>query len=225
MTVGENIKEIYRSLPEGAALVAVSKFHSAESIMEAYRAGQRAFGESYVKELLGKYDALPKDIRWHFIGHLQTNKVRQIIPFVSLIQSVDSVRLVREIQRCAHGAGRVVDVLFELHIAQETTKSGFTPEECMAFLSAFDRAEYPNVHPCGVMTMATNTEMKAQIEREFNLANGFFAEAKARFFPSDDSFCIRSWGMSDDYDIALRAGANMIRVGTKIFGARQYPAR
>ncbi len=220
-SIGKNIKDVLGGLPEGVSLVAVSKFHDAESIMEAYRAGQRDFGESYVKELLSKAAELPKDISWHFIGHLQTNKVRLIAPFVSLIHSVDSERLAHEIQRQAFKSGRIIDVLLELHIAGESAKSGFTLEECSAFLGGFRREEYPNMRVCGLMTMATNTDDEAQIEREFRLAAEYFDSVKERFFAEDHCFCIRSWGMSGDYNIAVRQRSSLVRIGTRIFGERK----
>ncbi len=202
--------------------MAVSKFHSVESIAEAYRAGQRAFGESYVKELLGKREVLPKDIEWHFIGHLQTNKARQIVPFISLIESVDSERLAAEIQKCAFKESRVVDILLELHVAQEATKSGFAPDDCRAFLAYFTKEKYPNVRVRGLMAMASNTDDEGQIATEFRRAADFFDFAKTRFFAQDQLFDIRSWGMSDDYPIALAQRSTLVRIGTKIFGERRY---
>ncbi len=209
------------TLPDDVRLVAVSKFHPAQSILEAYQAGQRDFGESYVQELLVKQETLPKDIRWHFIGHLQTNKVRHIAPFISMIQSVDSPRLIDEIQRQALKHHRLIDILLELHIAQETTKSGFTPDECTAFLETFDKEKYPNIRVCGLMTMATNTSDETQIEREFHSAAEYFENIKKRFFPFDSYFCQRSWGMSDDFTIALHHQTTIVRIGTKLFGTRQ----
>ncbi|MCD7713961.1 MAG: YggS family pyridoxal phosphate-dependent enzyme [Prevotella sp.] len=221
-TISENIQALRAELPGDVALVAVSKFHPAESIMEAYRAGQRAFGESYVKELLIKHEALPKDIAWHFIGHLQTNKVRLIAPFIALIQSVDSQRLIAEIQRCAFKENRHIDVLLELHIAQEATKSGFAPDDCTAFLAAFNKEDYQNVRIRGLMAMASNTDDEAQIAREFGFAADYFDFASKRFFADDSSFDTRSWGMSGDYPIAVGQQANLVRIGTKIFGERHY---
>ncbi len=220
MSAGENIKKLVSSLPAGTGLVAVSKFHTPEEILGAYRAGQRMFGESYVKELLAKYEALPRDIAWHFIGHLQTNKVRQIVPFVSLIESVDSARLVCEIQKQAFKAGRVVDTLLEIHVAKEESKTGFPLDDCTAFLESFDAAGYPNVRIRGLMTMASNTDDRAVVRDDFRRAADYFAFAKNRFFPSDDGFSVRSWGMSGDYLLALEEGSTLVRIGTKIFGPR-----
>ena len=191
-------------------LMAVSKFHPAEAILEAYNAGERDFGESRVQELCAKQSQLPKDIRWHFIGHLQTNKVRQIVPFVYLIHSVDSVHLMETINAEAARINRVVNILLEVHTANETTKSGFLPQE----IQTLDLDLYPNLKVCGLMTMATNTDDEVEIHRCFQLLNSLA--------DSDKHFLIRSMGMSDDYLLAIQDGANMVRIGTDIFGARQY---
>ncbi len=220
--VREEITKLLAELPSGVKLVAVSKYHPAEHIAEAYGAGQRIFGESHVQELRAKAEVLPKDIEWHFIGHLQTNKVKYIAPFVSLIESVDSERLIAEINKQAFKCGRVIDILLELHIAEEETKSGFSLDECTALLESDVMARYPNVRICGLMMMASNTDDEAQIESEFKLASDFFNTLKSRFFAADDFFSERSWGMSDDYPIAIRQHSTLIRIGTKIFGARVY---
>ncbi len=222
MTTTSNIEAVRATLPAGVRLVAVSKFHAAEAVLAAYAAGQRDFGESYVGELLAKRAALPADIRWHFIGHLQTNKVRLIAPFIHLIHSVDSLRLINEIQKQGAKNNRVIDILLELHLAHEATKSGFLPAECTAFLEAFTPADYPNVRLCGLMTMATNTTDEGQIAREFGAAADYFHYVKERFFATDSAFCERSWGMSDDYPVALSHEATLVRIGTKIFGERKY---
>lgn len=212
-SIKANIASIRATLPSDVKLVCVSKFHPAEAILEAYSAGERDFGESRVQELCAKYEALPKDIRWHFIGHLQTNKVRQIVPFVYLIQSVDSVRLLDVIEAEAARIGRVVNVLLEVHVAAEETKSGFSPEELEAsWEGLFARA---HVHVCGLMTMATNTDDEAEIRR-------CFRELKTIAAAHGMSDAILSFGMSDDYRIAIEEGTNMVRIGSSIFGARVY---
>ena len=209
-SISQNIAAIRATLPQGVQLVCVSKFHPAEAILEAYNAGERDFGESRVQELCAKQLQLPKDIRWHFIGHLQTNKVRQIVPFVYLIHSVDSVHLMETVNAEAARINRVVNILLEVHTANETTKSGFLPQE----IKMLDLDLYPNLKVCGLMTMATNTDDEAEIHRCFQLLNSLA--------DSDKHFLIRSMGMSDDYLLAIQDGANMVRIGTDIFGARQY---
>ena len=198
-------------------MVCVSKFHPAEAIMEAYNAGERDFGESRVQELLPKYEALPKDIRWHFIGHLQTNKVRQIVPFVHMIHSVDSVRLLETINREAEKIQRKVRVLLEVHVAKEETKSGFTPEEFLSLSTQLSTLNYVEV--CGIMGMATNTDDEQEIRRCFRairtLAHNLLPIANS---PSP----IISMGMSDDYLIAIEEGSTMVRIGSSIFGERNY---
>ncbi len=201
--------------------MAVSKFHPVEAIREAYSAGQRIFGESYVGELVAKYEALPKDIEWHFIGHLQRNKVRSIVPFVSLIHSVDSLRLVDEIEKQAAKIDRVVDVLIELHIAQESSKTGLSLDECTSLLEEYRKGSFPHVRVCGLMMMGSNVDDEEQIEGEFRCAAEYFDYVKGRFFADEESFCERSWGMSDDYHLALRQRSTLIRLGTRLFGARQ----
>ena len=209
-SISQNIAAIRATLPQGVQLVCVSKFHPAEAILEAYNAGERDFGESRVQELCAKQLQLPNDIRWHFIGHLQTNKVRQIVPFVYLIHSVDSVHLMETVNAEAARINRVVNILLEVHTANETTKSGFLPQE----IKMLDLDLYPNLKVCGLMTMATNTDDEAEIHRCFQLLNSLA--------DSDKHFLIRSMGMSDDYLLAIQDGANMVRIGTDIFGARQY---
>lgn len=209
-SISQNIAAIRATLPQGVQLVCVSKFHPTEAILEAYNAGERDFGESRVQELCAKQLQLPKDIRWHFIGHLQTNKVRQIVPFVYLIHSVDSVHLMETINAEAARINRVVNILLEVHTANETTKSGFLPQE----IKMLDLDLYPNLKVCGLMTMATNTDDEVEIHRCFRLLNSLA--------DSDKHFLILSMGMSDDYLLAIQDGANMVRIGTDIFGARQY---
>ena len=220
--VREHIHELRNSLPQDITLVAVSKYHPAEYIEEAYSVGQRVFGESHVQELRKKVDVLPKDIEWHFIGHLQTNKVKYIVPFVSMIESVDSERLIAEINKQAFKCNRVVDVLLELHLAIEETKSGFTPEELNDLMVSGIKEKYPNVRICGIMTMASFTEDEQIIESEFKEASQIFDKIKTDYFSSDDYFSVRSWGMSGDYHLAIKHNSNMIRVGTLLFGPRVY---
>lgn len=221
-TIGQQIEDITRELPEGVRLVAVSKYHPADSIREAYESGQRVFGESHALEMKDKHEMLPKDIRWHFIGHLQTNKVKYIIPYVDLIHSVDSVKLLREIDKQAAKVGRTVRCLLQLHIAQEETKFGFTPEECMAFLKEGEWKQMTHVRLCGIMCMASNVDDTVQIRNEFHRAHLFYNKVKEMFFAQEENFRECSWGMSDDYPIAIEEGSTLIRVGSKIFGARKY---
>ena len=206
-------------------MVCVSKFHPAEAIMEAYNAGERDFGESRVQELLPKYEALPKDIRWHFIGHLQTNKVRQIVPFVHMIHSVDSVRLLETINREAEKIQRKVRVLLEVHVAKEETKSGFSPEELEQLrIKNFELSDcFPWVEVCGIMGMATNTDNVEEWRRCFREIKSLAAHLSpiTNSVASDTRPQI-SMGMSDDYLIAIEEGSTMVRIGSSIFGERNY---
>ena len=216
--IQQHIASIRADIPAGVTLVCVSKFHSNDAIMEAYEVGERDFGESRVQELLPKYEALPKDIRWHFIGHLQTNKVKQIVPFVHMIHSVDSVRLLETINREAEKIGRRVKVLLEVHVAKEASKSGFTPEEFLSLITHSSSliSAYPWVEICGVMGMATNTDDKQEWRR-------CFREIKrlATKLTTMDAKEI-SMGMSDDYIVAIEEGSTMVRIGSTIFGNRDY---
>lgn len=220
--VAANLRAVRSSLPEDVKLVAVSKFHPAEYIEAAYAAGQRVFGESHEQELAKKQEVLPKDIEWHFIGHLQTNKVKYIAPYISMVDAVDSMKLLKEINKQAAKHDRVINVLLELHIAEEATKYGFTLDACREMLEAGEWRELRNVKLCGLMMMASNVDDEAQIKSEFDTAAAFFDEVKARYFADDDSFCERSWGMSGDYGIAVKCRSTMVRVGTAIFGERVY---
>lgn len=222
MNIRQNLKTINQSLPNNVRLVAVSKFHPEQSIEEAYAEGQRIFGESHAQELARKAHALPKDIEWHFIGHLQTNKVKQVVPVVSMIETVDSVRLLREINKQGERFCKVVNVLLELHVAEEATKYGLSLDDCRAMLDEGEWREMKNVRICGIMMMATNTDDEAQIAQEMTTAADFFDEAKQRWFTDNDAFCERSWGMSNDYPIALRCRSTLVRIGSAIFGERQY---
>lgn len=216
------LHEIIQELPPQTGLVAVSKFHTAESIQEAYDAGQRIFGESYVKELQQKHEILPADIEWHFIGHLQTNKVKYIAPYISLIHAVDTPKLLNEISKQGIKCGRQIPCLLELHVAKEETKYGFTPQECMDYLTADEWKNLKGALISGIMCMASNVDNREQIAHEFEEAYQFFLQVKDRFFHDNDSFCIRSWGMSDDFPIAIEHGSTFVRIGTRIFGQRMY---
>lgn len=220
--VAEHLDRVRRSLPEGVTLVAVSKFHPADVLLEAYNAGQRIFGESRVQELEEKHLQLPYDICWHFIGHLQTNKVRYIVPYIGLIHSVDSKKLLAEIERQAARVPRVVDCLLEVHVAIEETKYGFSPDECLAFMESFCAEDYPHVSIRGLMGMASNTDDKSRVAADFASLKRLFDEVGSRCRSQLPGFNILSMGMSHDYDIAVQEGSNMVRVGTNIFGERQY---
>ncbi len=211
--IRSQIATIRQTLPPSVTLVAVSKFQPIEAIEEAYNAGERDFGESHVQELTAKYEALPKDIRWHFIGHLQTNKVKYITPFIHLIHSVDSLKLLAVINKEAAKVNRIIDVLLEVHVAKESTKSGFLPDELP---TAEQLQVYPNVCVVGLMTMATNTDDEAEIRRCFKTLHDLAVKM------SGQQSLKLSMGMSDDYPIAIEEGATMIRVGSRIFGERDY---
>ena len=220
--VAKNLHEVLDSLPEGVKLVAVSKFHPNEYLQAAYDEGQRIFGESHEQELSKKHDTMPTDIKWHFIGHLQTNKVKYIAPYIDMIEAVDSLKLMKEIDKQAAKNNRVINILLELHIAQEATKYGLTLDACRQLLSYGEWRELGNVRICGLMMMASNTDDEQLIRHEFTVAADFFDEIKAKYFADDDSFCERSWGMSHDYRIAVECRSTMVRVGTTIFGPRVY---
>ena len=217
-----HLNEIRQSLPQGVRLVAVSKFHPEEDVLAAYEEGQRIFGESHEQELARKVKTLPADIEWHFIGHLQTNKVKYIAPFISMIEAVDSLKLLREIEKQAAKANRVVRVLLELHIAEEATKYGLTLDDCRQLLADGEWRQMKHVQICGLMMMASNIDDDAQISQEFQTAADFDHEVKQAYFADDPHFCERSWGMSDDYLLAVNHESTMVRVGTAIFGPRKY---
>lgn len=220
--VQENLREVLDSLPASVKLVAISKYHPNEYIEAAYAMGQRIFGESHEQELREKHTTLPQDIEWHFIGHLQTNKVKYIAPYVSMVEAVDSLKLLREIEKQAAKCGRVINVLLELHIAEEATKYGLTLDQCRELLAGGEWRQMPHVRICGLMMMASNVDDEQQIANEFDIAARFFDEVKAAYFADDDNFCERSWGMSDDYPIAVAHRSTMVRIGTRIFGPRVY---
>lgn len=220
--IQEEIQAIKAGLPEGVRLVAVSKFHPIEALQDAYDGGQRIFGESKVQEMTQKYEALPKNIEWHFIGHLQTNKIKYMAPYVALIHGVDSYKLLAEINKQAAKAGRVIPCLLQIHIAQEETKFGFSTEECRAMLEEGQWHQLDHVQIAGVMGMATNTEDETQIKREFSTLSAFFQKIKEAYFKEVSSFKEISMGMSDDYPLAIEEGSTLIRIGSRIFGARNY---
>lgn len=231
--ISDNLNRIKATLQEGVALCAVSKYHPEEELQEAYDAGQRIFGESHVQELVRKEATLPKDIEWHFIGHLQTNKVKYIAPFVSLIHSADSIKLIREINKQGMKCGRKIPVLLQLHMAQEETKFGFTIDECRNFIESGEWKAMEGIEFHGIMTMATNCDDEEQWRKEFRKAKDFFEELKgltpspfaisqAPFASLTERTPILSMGMSHDYPIAMEEGSTMVRVGTAIFGSRGY---
>ena len=217
-----HLHEVLDQLPQGVRLVAISKYHPNEYIEAAYAEGQRIFGESHEQELRKKHEQLPKDIEWHFIGHLQTNKVKDIAPYVTMIEAVDSLKLLREINKQSEKCERSIKVLLELHIAEESTKYGLTLDACRELLEGGEWREMKHVQICGLMMMASFVDDREQIRREMQIAADFFDEVNARYFADDDAFCERSWGMSDDYPIACQTRSTMVRIGTAIFGPRVY---
>ncbi len=220
--IKENLEKVRATLPETVTLVAVSKTKPVGDLQEAYDAGQRIFGENHALEMRDKHEALPADIQWHFIGHLQTNKVRFIVPYIAMIEAVDSLKLLKEINKQAAKCNRVVDVLLELHLAKEETKSGFDLDECRQLLEGGEWRTMENVRICGLMMMASFVDDEAQIRREMMQAADFFDEMKDTYFADAPYFRERSWGMSHDYRIALECRSTMVRIGTTIFGPRVY---
>ena len=220
--IQDKIHDIVGKLPSGVKLVAVSKFHSVPELMEAYRAGQRCFGENRPQELAMKVPEMPSDIEWQFIGHLQTNKLKLVLPYASLVESIDSKRLLDSVNAWGKANGKVVPVLLELHLGAEETKGGFTDQEIIDILSEYVDADsaYSHVHIRGLMGMATNTDDEAVIDSDFSRIEAFKKNLD-RMFPSLDGFTELSIGMSDDWQLALRHGATIIRVGTAIFGPRK----
>ena len=219
MSVAKQIEAVRATLKAGVELIAVSKTHPVEAIREAYEVGQRCFGESRPQELKAKYEALPKDIRWHMIGHLQTNKVKYIAPFVAMIESVDSERLCEAIEQQAAKCDRVIDCLLEIHVAQEESKTGWAWEELRAYVASGAFSAFPHLRVRGVMGIASNTEDEALIRRDFEALKAAFEELKPAF---GEAFDTLSMGMSDDYPIAIACGSTSVRVGSLIFGARDY---
>ncbi|MDR3061068.1 MAG: YggS family pyridoxal phosphate-dependent enzyme [Dysgonamonadaceae bacterium] len=220
MSIAQQLHEVWNQLPDRTRLVAVSKFHPLTVIREAYDAGQRIFGESRVQELVTKYEELPGNIIWHFIGHLQTNKVKYIVPVIDMIESVDSLHLLREIDLQGRKFNRRVHVLLQIHIAAEETKFGFTFDECRQLLLSGEVRKMKNVCVCGLMGMATFTENQSLIRTEFAGLADFFKKIKQEFFENDPEFREISMGMSDDYLLAIEEGSTLVRIGSKLFGQR-----
>lgn len=220
--IQEDLSKIRQTIPSGVLLIAVSKTKPVSDIQEAYKAGQRHFGENKALEMRDKHELLPKDISWHFIGHLQTNKIKYIIPYVTLIHSIDSKSLLEAVNKEAKKHNRVVDCLLQFHIAEEETKFGLNIEEAEELLQSTDYKSYLNIRICGVMGMATFTEDKNQVRKEFKHLKDIFNLLKYKYFEKESSFKEISMGMSDDYPVAIEEGASMVRVGSKIFGARNY---
>jgi PLP dependent protein len=220
MSITQNINKIKEELPQKVKLVAVSKFKPEAAILEAYNGGQRVFGENRVQELVAKYQSLPKDIEWHLIGHLQSNKVKYIVPFVHLIHSVDSFKLLEAIDKEAIKFKRVVDCLLEVHIAEEDAKFGFSENEIIEMLESVEFKELRNIRICGVMGMATFTDNERQIRKEFLHLSAIFNSIKNKYFNQSSAFCEISIGMSGDYKLAIECGSTIVRIGTTIFGER-----
>ena len=222
MDIKENLNRIKASLPQGVKLVAVSKTHPVEMLQEAYDAGQRIFGENKVQEMTAKSQVLPQDIEWHFIGHVQSNKIKMMAPYVSVIQGVDTYDKLVEINRQAAKNSRHIICYLQLHIASEETKFGFSADECTAMLEQGDWKNLKNITIGGVMGMATNTDDLAQVRREFGRLKEIFDTYKQKYFAGNTDFNTISAGMSGDYELAIEAGSNMVRIGSAIFGERNY---
>lgn len=220
--VKENLETIRKSIPSGVLLVAVSKTKPVEALQEAYDAGQRVFGENHALEMRDKHEVLPNDINWHFIGHLQTNKIKYIIPFVKLIHSIDTENLLQAVNKESVKNNRIVDCLLQFHIAEEETKFGLSIEEAEKILNSDAFKAMKNVRICGVMGMATNTDNETQIRKEFHHLKEIFETIKSKYFTDCEYFKEISMGMSHDYQIAIEEGSTMVRVGSKIFGERNY---
>jgi len=220
MSVSINLKKIQSTLPSSVKLVVVSKTHPVDTIMEVYNAGHRVFGENKAQELISKQPLLPNDIEWHFIGHLQTNKVKYIVPFINLIHSVESFKILKEINKEGCKNNRIVDCLLQFYIASEETKYGLSLEEAEEILNSDDYKKMSNVRVCGVMGMATFTDNKQQVSNEFNNLKQIFNKLKTKYFNSNKAFKEISMGMSDDYLVAIEQGSTIVRVGTAIFGSR-----
>lgn len=220
--IAENIKRIKNQLPDGVKLIAVSKFHPVEKLLEAYGAGQRFFGENHAQEIAAKAPDMPHDVKWHFIGHLQSNKVRMIMPHIDMIHSIDSVKLIKTVNKEAARIDRIVKVLLQIHVAQEKTKSGFRVDELLSLADTGQFEGLDHVKVCGIMAMATNTDDKKQVALEFSTVRDTFEKLKKDFFSQDDCFQELSMGMSNDWKIAVDQGSTMVRIGTDIFGPREY---
>ena len=222
MSIASQIQQLRSSLPEGVSLLAISKYQPIEALQEAYDAGQRLFGENHIQEMAAKAAVLPKDIEWHFTGHVQTNKIKYMAPFVSLIHAVDSFRLLREIDKHAAKHNRVIDCLLQIHIAQEETKYGLTMEECRQLLATEPWRELQHIRITGLMAMGSNTDDMDQVRSEFRQMRHLFEELKATYFADESSFAQLSEGMTDDYPIAIEEGSTIVRIGSMIFGSRGY---
>jgi pyridoxal phosphate enzyme (YggS family) len=218
--IEENFKIVQKEIPEGVTLVAVSKTKPNTDIEKLYNVGQRIFGENKVQELVDKQEALPKDIQWHLIGHLQTNKVKYIAPFVSLIHSIDSFKLLKEVNKQGEKNDRVIDCLLQFHIAEEDSKFGLSMDDANEILSSKEFVEMRNVSIVGVMGMATFTDNKLQVSNEFRNLESYFNVLKSHYFKFNDGFKEISMGMSGDYKLAIEEGSTMVRVGSSIFGSR-----
>lgn len=221
-SIAENIETIKAQLPPNVQLVAVSKYHPVEKLMDAYDAGQRLFGENHAQQLVAKQPHMPADVQWHFIGHLQTNKVRLLMPAVGMIESIDSLKLLAKVNDEALRAGRTVDVLLQLHVAQETSKTGFKAEELVQAAEQGRLNGMTGIRCCGVMGMATNTPDHALVAHEFQLIRDTFERLRAGAFAGKEHFSVVSMGMSNDWRIAVDHGATLLRIGTAIFGPREY---
>ena len=221
MSIAENIQKIRRDIPDGVTLVVVSKYHPQQALMEAYECGERVFGESRVQEMAQKYQELPKDIEWHMIGHLQTNKVKYIAPFVALIHSVDSLELLMQIDKQGAKHGRVIDCLLQLHVAAEESKFGLVLGQAARLLISKEFAVLRNVRIRGVMGMGTHTDDMERVKADFDAIKGEFDALKSEFFADADYFDTVSMGMSGDFQLAINEGSTMVRIGTTIFGERE----
>ena len=221
MPIGEQITRLRKELPEGVSLLAISKYQPIEALQKAYDAGQRMFGENHIQEMAAKAASLPKDIQWHFTGHVQTNKIKYMAPFVNLIHAVDSFRLLREIDKHAAKHERCIDCLLQIHIAQEETKYGLTVDECRHLLANEPWRELQHIRITGLMAMGSNTDDMEQVRSEFKQIKNLFDELKEKYFPDEPSFCQISEGMTDDYPIAIEEGSTIVRIGSMIFGERK----
>lgn len=221
MSIAQRIQALRQSLPAGVSLLAISKYQPIERLQEAYDAGQRMFGENHIQEMAAKAATLPADIQWHFTGHVQTNKIKYMASFVSLIHAVDSFRLLREIDKHAARHNRVIDCLLQIHIAQEDTKYGFAPDECLHMLTTEPWRELQHVRITGLMAMGSNTDNMEQVRKEFRQMKQLFDHIRATHFAHEPSFCQLSEGMTDDYPIAIEEGSTIVRIGSMIFGGRR----
>ena len=222
MSIAQNIAQVKKELPENVTLVAVSKTKPESAILEAYEAGHRDFGENKVQDMAAKAGSLPADIRWHFIGHVQTNKIKYMAPFVHLVHGVDRVKVLKELNKEAAKNSRIIDCLLQVHIAKEETKFGFDADELATVFQENPQEKYPNVRIRGLMGMATYTDNQAQVRAEFRGLKNLFDALKSNFKSQTSNFELLSMGMSGDYHLAIAAGSNMVRIGTAVFGERKY---